>query len=139
MGGYFICNGIERIIRCLVQQRRHYVMALRRSAYHKRGANYTALATLVRWRDSPPSALTTSNPSWPSSPPPVLPSRCVREDQSSATVRCHYLTDGTVNFAFTMRRSEYFIPAGLLLKCFLDTSDRCGSAQIHFVGSIQDV
>ena len=48
MGGYFICNGIERIIRCLVQQRRHYVMALRRGAYHKRGANYTAIATLVR-------------------------------------------------------------------------------------------
>jgi hypothetical protein len=49
--------------------------------------------------------------------------RCVRPDQSSATVRCHYLTDGTVNFAFTMRRAEYFIPAGILLKCFLEV---CG-------------
>lgn len=48
MGGYFICNGIERIIRCLIQQRRHYVMALKRGAYHKRGANYTDKATLVR-------------------------------------------------------------------------------------------
>ncbi|PNW80548.1 hypothetical protein CHLRE_07g322176v5 [Chlamydomonas reinhardtii] len=97
MGGYFICNGIERIIRCLVAQRRHYIMALRRGAYHKRGANYTDAATLIR---------------------------CVRPDQSSATVRCHYLTDGTVNFAFTMRRAEYFIPAGVLLKCFLEVSDR---------------
>ena len=26
MGGYFILNGIERIIRLLVQQRRHYIM-----------------------------------------------------------------------------------------------------------------
>ncbi|GFR47172.1 hypothetical protein Agub_g8865 [Astrephomene gubernaculifera] len=97
MGGYFVCNGIERIIRCLVVQRRHYIMGLRRGAYHKRGANYTDAATLVR---------------------------CVRPDQSSATVRCHYLTDGTVNFAFTMRRAEYFIPAGVLLKCFLEVSDR---------------
>ncbi|KXZ56278.1 hypothetical protein GPECTOR_1g243 [Gonium pectorale] len=97
MGGYFVCNGIERIIRCLVAQRRHYIMALRRGAYHKRGANYTDAATLIR---------------------------CVRPDQSSATVRCHYLTDGTVNFAFTMRRAEYFIPAGILLKCFLEVSDR---------------
>ncbi|GLC33155.1 hypothetical protein PLESTB_000364600 [Pleodorina starrii] len=97
MGGYFICNGIERIIRCLVLQRRHYIMALRRGAYHKRGANYTDAATLIR---------------------------CVRPDQHSATVRCHYLTDGTVNFAFTMRRAEYFIPAGVLLKCFLEVSDR---------------
>ncbi len=39
-------------------------------------------------------------------------------------MRCHYLTDGTVNFAFTMRRAEYFIPAGVLLKCFLETTDR---------------
>lgn len=30
MGGYFICNGLERIIRCLIQQRRHYIMGLRR-------------------------------------------------------------------------------------------------------------
>ncbi len=49
MGGYFVCNGIERLIRLLVQTRRHYVMALRRGAYHKRGANYTDAATLVRW------------------------------------------------------------------------------------------
>lgn len=55
-------------------------------------------------------------------PPSCLPRRCVRPDQSSATVRCHYLVDGTVNFAFTMRRSEYFIPAGILLKCFLEVS-----------------
>lgn len=50
--------------------------------------------------------------------------RCVQEDEQSATVRCHYLTDGTVNFAFTIRRSEYFIPAGVLLKCFLEVSDK---------------
>ncbi len=50
--------------------------------------------------------------------------RCVRSDELSATVRCHYLTDGSVNFAFTVRRAEYFIPAGVLLKCFLDVSDR---------------
>ena len=53
MGGYFICNGIERIIRMLIQQRRHYIMALRRGAYHKRGKDYTDCATLIR-----------SGPSW---------------------------------------------------------------------------
>eukprot|EP00983_Pelagomonas_calceolata_P077941 1154081-Pelagomonas_calceolata.AAC.1 len=30
MGGYFICNGLERIIRCIIAQRRHYIMGLRR-------------------------------------------------------------------------------------------------------------
>lgn len=47
-GGAFICNGIERMIRLVVQQRRHYVMALKRSAYKKRGSNYTENATLIR-------------------------------------------------------------------------------------------
>ena len=56
--------------------------------------------------------------------------RCVRADEVSATVRCHYLTDGTVNFAFTVRRAEYFVPAGVLLKCFLDVSDRELFAQL---------
>lgn len=49
VGGYFICNGLERIIRMLIQQRRHYVMGLRRSAYQKRGPTFTDVATLLRW------------------------------------------------------------------------------------------
>lgn len=96
-GGYFICNGIERIIRMLVQNRRHYVFALRRGAYHKRGPSFTEMATLVR---------------------------CVRPDESSLTSRCHYLVDGTAVFAITLRRAEYFVPAGILLKCFVDLSDK---------------
>lgn len=96
-GGYFICNGIERIIRMLILQRRHYIMGLKRGAYLKRGANYTPWATMIR---------------------------CVRPDQSSATVRLHYLADGGVNFAFTMRKAEYFIPVGVLLKCFVEMSDK---------------
>lgn len=96
-GGTFICNGIERIIRMLVQNRRHYIMALRRGAYHKRGPAFTEMATLIR---------------------------CVRPDESSMTNRCHYLADGSCVFALTIRRAEYFIPAGILLKCFLEVTDR---------------
>jgi len=96
-GGYFICNGIERIIRMLVQTRRHYILALRRGAYHKRGPSFTEMATLIR---------------------------CVLPDESSLTNRCHYLADGTAVFALTIRRAEYFIPAGILLKCFLEVSDK---------------
>ena len=48
VGGYFICNGLERIIRMLIQQQRHYVMALRRSAYQNRGNTFTDAATLLR-------------------------------------------------------------------------------------------
>lgn len=50
--------------------------------------------------------------------------RCVRADETSATVRCHYLRDGLAKFAFTIGRAEFFIPVGILLKCFLEASDR---------------
>lgn len=50
--------------------------------------------------------------------------RCVREDEVSATVRCHYLCNGMVNFTFVIRRREFFVPAGAILKCFIDATDR---------------
>ena len=50
--------------------------------------------------------------------------RCVRPDEVSSTVRCHYMTSGRVNFTFSVRRRELFLPASVLLKCFLDASDR---------------
>ena len=39
-------------------------------------------------------------------------------------MRCHYLKDGTSKFAFTIGRAEYFIPVGILLKCFMEVSDK---------------
>lgn len=50
--------------------------------------------------------------------------RCVRADEVSATVRCHYLRTGAVNFTFVIRRREFFLPAGVVLKCLMDASDR---------------
>jgi len=97
MGGYFLCNGLERVVRMLIAPRRHYILALHRGAYQNRGALYTTAATLLR---------------------------CVRPDLTSQTVRCHMLTDGCVNFAITIRRAEYFIPVGLLLKALVETTDR---------------
>lgn len=52
-----------------------------------------------------------------------MPRRCVRPDETSATVRVHYLKDGTARFAFIKDRAEYFLPVGTLLKCFLEASD----------------
>lgn len=48
----------------------------------------------------------------------------MRPDDTSATVRCHYLKDGTAKFAFTIGRAEFFIPVGILLKCFVEASDK---------------
>lgn len=96
-GGYFICNGNERIVRMLIVTRRHYILALNRGAYRKRGPLFTTFGTTIR---------------------------CVRNDESSITNRCHYLVDGGVVFSIVLNRSEYFVPAGVLLKCFWDVSDK---------------
>lgn len=96
-GGYFICNGIERIIRMLIQTRRHYILGLRRSAYKKRGPSFSEYATMIR---------------------------CVRPDESSITTRCHYLSNGNVVFSLVLNRAEYFLPAAVLLKCFNNVSDK---------------
>eukprot|EP00959_Pyramimonas_sp_CCMP1952_P088031 1841973-Pyramimonas_sp.AAC.1 len=96
-GGYFICNGIERVVRLLILPKKNYCMALRRSANSKRGPSYSTLAASMR---------------------------CVRSDTTSVTVRLHYLTDGRANLAFSLRKREYFIPAALLLKALVDTTDR---------------
>ena len=45
MGGYFIVNGNEKIIRLLIQQRRHYVMGMVRGAYARRGPTFTGAPT----------------------------------------------------------------------------------------------
>ena len=88
-GGYFICNGIERVLRALIAPRRHVALGLRRGAYARRGQRFTELAVSLR---------------------------CVAPDETSAVVRAHYLADGGACFAVTVSRAEYFIPAGVLLR-----------------------
>mmetsp|Transcript_14619 Transcript_14619/g.59653 ORF Transcript_14619/g.59653 Transcript_14619/m.59653 type:complete len:552 (+) Transcript_14619:299-1954(+) len=95
-GGYFILNGIERIIRLLIQQRQHYIMGMKRVAYSARGPLYTQYATAIR---------------------------CVASDEHCSTVRVHYTSDGSARVAFVHRRQEYFLPAGLLLRALADVSD----------------
>eukprot|EP01006_Ploeotia_vitrea_P039418 TRINITY_DN66349_c5_g12_i1.p1 TRINITY_DN66349_c5_g12~~TRINITY_DN66349_c5_g12_i1.p1 ORF type:complete len:1279 (+),score=714.79 TRINITY_DN66349_c5_g12_i1:34-3837(+) len=96
MGGYFVLNGIERICRILIMQRRNHVLAIVRPSFTNRGTNYTAYATTIR---------------------------CVRPDQSSQTVNLHYLENGTCRFRFTHRKQEFFIPVVLLLRAFTPTTD----------------
>ena len=100
-GGYFICNGNEKIVRLLVLAKRNYVIALKRSANAKRGPSYSNLAVAIR---------------------------CVERDLTSITVRLHYLNDGRANIAFSLRKREYFIPAALLLKVCLPPRPFPGNA-----------
>ena len=86
MGGYFIINGNEKLVRLLVNQRRHYIMGMVRSAYGRRGKSYSEFATAIR---------------------------CVAPDETSMSIRVHYLTTGSARLAFVLRKQEFFVPVSL--------------------------
>ncbi|GLD94016.1 hypothetical protein PINS_up002627 [Pythium insidiosum] len=97
MGGYFICNGNERCVRLLQMPRRHHIMAVRRGAFANRGALYTELAVFMK---------------------------CVKRDQTAVTVTMHYLEDGNATLRFGVRKQEFMIPVGLMLKALYPLTDR---------------
>ncbi|CUS22682.1 LAQU0S06e03598g1_1 [Lachancea quebecensis] len=97
MGGYFIINGIEKLIRMLIVQRRNHPMAIIRPSFANRGASYSQYGIQIR---------------------------SVRPDQTSQTNVLHYLNDGEVTFRFSWRKNEYLIPVVMILKALCELNDR---------------
>lgn len=97
LGGYFIVNGIERIIRLLVVARRNHPMVLNRPSLAKRGPLYSNYGLQIR---------------------------CVRDDESSQTIYLHYLNNGSIMMRVHIKKAEYLIPLTLILKALIDTNDR---------------
>lgn len=97
LGGYFIVNGIEKIIRMLQVNRRNFPMAIKRGAFTNRGPGYTEYGILIR---------------------------SMRTDQTSQTNALHYLSDGNVNLRFSWRKAEYLVPVMMVLKALVETNDR---------------
>ncbi|KAJ3155037.1 hypothetical protein HDU89_007227 [Geranomyces variabilis] len=96
-GGYFVSNGIERLVRLLIVPRRNHATALIRSSFQNRGPTYSQFGVAIR---------------------------CVRPDQTSQTVTMHYCTDGALTLRFSYRKSEYMVPVLLVLRALCEASDR---------------
>ncbi|KAI9775152.1 MAG: DNA-directed RNA polymerase I subunit RPA2 [Geoglossum umbratile] len=97
LGGYFIVNGNEKLIRLLIVSRRNYPMAFIRPSFKNRGATYSHFGISIR---------------------------SARPDQTSQTIVLHYLTDGNVTFRFSWRKNEYLVPVMMVLKALVETNDR---------------
>lgn len=97
LGGYFIVNGIEKLIRLLIVSKRNYPMAIIRGSFVNRGSAYTKFGMQIR---------------------------SVRPDQTSQTNILHYLNDGNVTFRFSWRKNEYLVPVIMILKALVETNDR---------------
>lgn len=97
VGGYFILNGIERVIRLLQVPRRNHAMAIERSSYKNRGNLYSDKGVAMR---------------------------CVREDQSGVTITLHYLNNGGATVKFVLRKQEFLIPLIIVARALCDVSDK---------------
>ncbi|WVZ03207.1 hypothetical protein V8G54_024013 [Vigna mungo] len=97
MGGYFVLNGLERVIRLLIMPKRNYPMSMVRNSFSERREGYTDKAVVIR---------------------------CVRADQSSLSIRLYYLRNGSARLGFWLRGREYLLPVGIVLKALIRTSDR---------------
>ncbi|KAK3337240.1 hypothetical protein B0T19DRAFT_379411 [Cercophora scortea] len=97
LGGYFIVNGIEKIIRLLLVNRRNFPLAIIRPSFQNRGPAYTPYGIIVR---------------------------SVRPDETSQTNVLHYLSDGNVTFRFSWRKNEFLVPVMMIMKALVETNDR---------------
>ncbi|KAI6778948.1 DNA-directed RNA polymerase I subunit RPA2 [Emericellopsis cladophorae] len=97
LGGYFIVNGNEKIIRMLQLNKRNFPMAINRPSFQNRGLGYTPYGIIMR---------------------------SVRPDETSQTNVLHYLSDGNMTFRFSWRKAEYLVPVMMILKALVDTNDR---------------
>jgi DNA-directed RNA polymerase I subunit RPA2 len=97
MGGYFIINGNERLIRFLITPRRNHVISLIRNSLSNRGLFYTQFGVQIR---------------------------CVRPDESSQTNTLHYLSNGGATLRFSWRKNEYMVPVVLILKALVNVADK---------------
>jgi DNA-directed RNA polymerase I subunit RPA2 len=95
-GGYFISNGIERLIRLLIVPRRNCPIAIIRPSFQNRGPTFSEFGVQMR---------------------------CVRPDQTSLTVTLHYCNDGEIYYRFSCRKNEYTVPVLLILRALQQTSD----------------
>ncbi|XP_054265624.1 DNA-directed RNA polymerase I subunit RPA2 [Macrosteles quadrilineatus] len=95
-GGYFVIKGHERLIRMLLITRRNYPIAVKRSSWKARGALFSDIGILMR---------------------------CVREDHTSVNNVLHFVTDGSARLMISHRKTLYYTPIMLILRCLSSASD----------------
>uniref|UniRef100_A0A4X2LGS4 DNA-directed RNA polymerase n=1 Tax=Vombatus ursinus TaxID=29139 RepID=A0A4X2LGS4_VOMUR len=96
MGGYFIINGIEKIIRMLIMPRRNFPIAMIRPKWKTRGPGYTHYGISMH---------------------------CVRDEHTAINMNLHYLENGSVMVNFIYHKELFFLPLGFILKALVAFSD----------------
>ncbi|CAH3126705.1 unnamed protein product [Pocillopora meandrina] len=96
-GGYFIVNGIEKIIRMLILPRRNFPVAVQRPSWKTRGTMYTEYGIQMR---------------------------SVRKDQTAMNMILHYLSDGSIVIAISYEKELFYVPLVFILKALVKITDQ---------------
>mmetsp|Transcript_27888 Transcript_27888/g.68041 ORF Transcript_27888/g.68041 Transcript_27888/m.68041 type:complete len:749 (-) Transcript_27888:3189-5435(-) len=97
MGGYFIINGMEKMIRLLIVPKKNISFTLSRLTNTSRGNLCTTLSCSFR---------------------------SVDRLQTSRTLHLHYLTNGSIHARIIVQKKEFFIPVIMLIKSLMPISDK---------------
>ena len=96
MGGYFIINGKEKVIRMVEAARRNFPITIARDHFKQRGQNFTKYAIYVR---------------------------SVAKTQFTKQLWVHYLNNGTFSLSLLVKKSYYSLPLMLVIKAFVSKLD----------------
>jgi len=97
LGGYFIINGMEKMIRLLIVPKKNISFTLSRLTNTSRGSLCTTLSCSFR---------------------------SVDRLQTSRTLHLHYLTTGSIHARIIIQKKEFFIPVIMLIKGLIPISDQ---------------
>ncbi|XP_071158237.1 DNA-directed RNA polymerase I subunit RPA2-like isoform X2 [Mytilus edulis] len=97
MGGYFIVNGLEKVIRMLIMPRRNYAMCMIRPSWRSRGKQYTEYGVQIK---------------------------CVRQDQTGMNNVLHYLSNGSATIGFGYLKELFYVPVMFILKGLMNVTDK---------------
>ena len=95
-GGYFIINGLEKILRLLIIPKKNYPIAFIRTSVKKKNASFTGHMVQIK---------------------------CVRDDLYSKTISLYYVNDGNISIGIIHRKQEFLIPVIIILKALVETTD----------------
>eukprot|EP00105_Crassostrea_gigas_P025965 XP_011446725.1 PREDICTED: DNA-directed RNA polymerase I subunit RPA2 [Crassostrea gigas] len=97
MGGYFISNGNEKVIRMLVMSRRNFPTCINRPSWKNRGKQYTEYGVSLR---------------------------SVGDDNIGVNNVLHYLSNGSASLCFSHQKEMFFVPVVFILKALHNVTDK---------------
>lgn len=95
-GGYFIVNGLEKILRSIIVARKNYPLGIQRATFSNRRKNFSPFAVSIK---------------------------SVADNYSAQTINLHYAVEGNVYMSIMLKKVEYVIPLGVILRALIDASD----------------